>query len=45
MLRTLLYHDYGDMLVAVTETLVVGQFRVEPDGSLTEISKVKMSSR
>ncbi|XP_023345784.1 intraflagellar transport protein 140 homolog [Eurytemora carolleeae] len=44
-IRTLLYHEYGEVLVAVTESLVVGQFRVELDGTLTEISKAKMSTR
>ena len=33
------------MLVVVTESLVVGQFKVEGDGGLSEISKVKMSTR
>lgn len=40
-----MYHDLGDVLIVVTENLVVGQFRVEHDGSLVEISKVKMSTR
>ena len=44
-IRTLLYHDMSDVLVVVTESLVVGQFKVEHDGSLVEVSKVKMSSR
>ena len=44
-IRTMLYHDLGDVLVVVTESLVVGQFRVEGDGSLVEVSKVKMSTR
>ena len=44
-IRTLLYHDLSDLLIVVTESLVVGQFRVEADGSLVEVSKVKMSSR
>ena len=44
-IRTLLYHDLGDVLIVVTESLVVGQFRVETDGSLVEVSKVKMSTR
>ena len=35
----------GDILIVVTESLVVGQFRVEGDGSLVEVSKVKMSTR
>ena len=37
-IRTLLYHDLGDTLIVVTESLVVGQFRVETDGSLVEVS-------
>ena len=36
-IRTLLYHDLGDTLIVVTESLVVGQFRVETDGSLVEV--------
>ena len=44
-IRTLLYYDLGDILIVVTESLVVGQFRVESDGSLVEVSKVKMSTR
>ena len=45
LFRTLLYYDQGDILIVVTESLVVGQFRVEGDGSLVEVSKVKMSTR
>ena len=41
----MLYHETTEVVVVVTESLVVGQFRVETDGSLVEISKVKMSSR
>ena len=37
-IRTLLYHDIGDILIVVTEALVVGQFKVEQDGSLVEVS-------
>ena len=37
----MLYHDLGDV---VTKSLVVGHFRVEADGSLVEVSKVKMST-
>ena len=37
-IRTLLYHDIGDTLIVVTEALVVGQFKVEQDGSLVEVS-------
>ena len=44
-IKTLLYHAARDVLVVVTESLVVGQFRAEPDGSLAEVGKVKMSSR
>ena len=44
-IRTLLYHSLSDLLIVVTESLVVGQFKVEGDGSLVEVSKVKMSSR
>ena len=40
-----MYHETMDVLVVVTESLVVGQFKVEADGSLAEITKVKMSSR
>ena len=37
-IRALLYHDIGDTLIVVTEALVVGQFKVEQDGSLVEVS-------
>ena len=30
-IRSLLYHELGEILVVVTESLVVGQFRVEPE--------------
>ncbi len=43
--RSLLYHESADVLIVVTESLVVGQFKVEGDGGLSEISKVKMSTR
>ena len=40
-----MYHESADVLIVVTESLVVGQFKVEGDGGLSEISKVKMSTR
>ncbi len=32
-------------LVVVTESMVIGQFRVEPDGTVSEASRVKLSTR
>ncbi|CAB4055647.1 IFT140 [Lepeophtheirus salmonis] len=40
--RTLLRQ--GDILLVITESMVVGQFRMEMDGSLDQINKVKMTS-
>ncbi|XP_040583059.1 intraflagellar transport protein 140 homolog [Lepeophtheirus salmonis] len=40
--RTLLRQ--GDILLVITESMVVGQFRMEMDGSLDQINKVKMST-
>ncbi|TRY69166.1 hypothetical protein TCAL_05644 [Tigriopus californicus] len=35
----------GSVLIIVTETMVIGQFQIEKDGSVTELSRVKLSSR
>ena len=35
----------GRELVVVTENMVIGQFRVEPDGTVSETSRVKLSTR
>lgn len=35
----------GSILIIVTETMVIGQFQIEKDGSVTELSRVKLSSR
>ncbi len=40
----LLLTSRGD-LVVVTESMVIGQFRVEPDGTVSETSRVKLSTR
>ncbi|CAG0906154.1 unnamed protein product [Cyprideis torosa] len=41
----LLYHSARDLLVAVIEGMILGQFLVDPDGAVTEVSKVKLSTR
>eukprot|EP00095_Tigriopus_kingsejongensis_P006204 snap_masked-scaffold252_size238019-processed-gene-1.6 protein:Tk06204 transcript:snap_masked-scaffold252_size238019-processed-gene-1.6-mRNA-1 annotation:"intraflagellar transport protein 140-like protein" len=32
-------------LIIITETMVIGQFQIEADGTVTELSRVKLSSR
>ncbi|CAG0897138.1 unnamed protein product [Darwinula stevensoni] len=44
-IKALLYHEARDLLVVITDSLVLGQFQVDSDGALTEISKVKLSGR
>ncbi len=44
VIRRLLLTSRGD-LVVVTESMVIGQFRVEPDGTVSETSRVKLSTR
>ncbi|XP_043233356.1 intraflagellar transport protein 140 homolog [Amphibalanus amphitrite] len=44
-IRFLLYYDAKEELVVVTDTMVLGEFQVEYDGTLSEITKVKLSGR
>ncbi|XP_037074398.1 intraflagellar transport protein 140 homolog isoform X2 [Pollicipes pollicipes] len=44
-IRFLLFYEGKEELVVVTETMVLGEFQVEYDGTLTEITKVKLSGR
>lgn len=44
-IKTLLHHVSSDVLIVVTENMVIGQFQIDNDGTLSEISKVKMSTR
>ncbi len=39
-IKRLLYHEARDLLVVVTEGMVLSQFSVDTDGMLTEITKV-----
>jgi hypothetical protein len=40
LLKKILYHEYKDNLVVMTEDLNVGQFQVNSSGQVTEIMKV-----
>lgn len=40
-LKKILYHEYKDNLIVMTEDLNVGQFQVNPNGQVTEIMKVR----
>ena len=44
-IRFLLYYDAKEELVVVTDTMVLGEFQVEYDGTLSEITKVSAAGR
>ncbi|XP_050709384.1 intraflagellar transport protein 140 homolog [Eriocheir sinensis] len=44
-IKRLLHHESRSLLVVITESLVLGQFSVAVDGSVTEINRVKLSGR
>ena len=44
-IRFLLYYDSKEELVVVTDTMVLGEFQVEYDGTLSEITKVRRASQ
>ncbi|XP_077862626.1 intraflagellar transport protein 140 homolog [Saccoglossus kowalevskii] len=44
-IRKLLYNEYKDILVVVTESLMLSQFSVSPEGHVQELMKVKLSGK
>ena len=36
---------WNNILIVITENMVIGQFQMEPDGSVRETSRVKLSTR
>ncbi|XP_047485121.1 intraflagellar transport protein 140 homolog [Penaeus chinensis] len=44
-IKRLLHHESRNLLVVITEGMVLGQFSVAIDGAVTEINKVKLSGR
>ena len=38
-------NDSQDIIIVITESMVIGQFQVDPDGCLTEVAKIKVSTR
>ncbi|KAK3865459.1 hypothetical protein Pcinc_025661 [Petrolisthes cinctipes] len=44
-IKRLLHHQSRSLLVVITEGMVLGQFSVATDGSVTEVNKVKLSGR
>ena len=43
--KYLLHYSLNDLIIVITESMVIGQFQMDPDGSLTEVSKIKISTR
>ncbi|XP_077980431.1 intraflagellar transport protein 140 homolog [Glandiceps talaboti] len=43
--KKLLYNEYKDVLVVVTESLMLSQFSVAPEGHCQELMKVKLSGK
>lgn len=41
-IKRLLHHESRNLLVVITESLVLGQFSVAADGSVTEINRVTL---
>jgi hypothetical protein len=36
---------WKNILIVITENMVIGQFQMEADGSVREVSRVKLSTR
>lgn len=43
--KDIMHYKERDLVIVITESMVIGQFSTEADGSLVEISKVKVSTR
>uniref|UniRef100_T1IR84 Uncharacterized protein n=1 Tax=Strigamia maritima TaxID=126957 RepID=T1IR84_STRMM len=41
-IKKLMFHEDRDLMVVITENLILYQFQVSPDGDLEEVSKVKL---
>ena len=41
-IKKLLHHDSRNLLVVITEGMVLGQFSVASDGAVTEVNKVSI---
>ncbi|XP_076028823.1 intraflagellar transport protein rempA [Oratosquilla oratoria] len=44
-IKKLLHHSHRNLLVVITDGMVLGQFSVSQDGSVAEVTKVKLSGR
>ena len=43
--KYLLHYAAKDLLIVITESMVIGQFQMDEDGSIAELSRIKISSR
>ena len=41
--KSLLFHEAGEILIVMTEAYILGQFHVDPNGGLNEVNKVGFS--
>ena len=39
-MKSLLFHEAGDVLIVMTEAYILGQFHVDQNGGLNEVNKV-----
>lgn len=43
--KYLLHYAHKDLIIVITENMVIGQFAMEEDGSISEVSRIKISTR
>ena len=43
--KYLLHYSASDLLIVITESMVIGQFQMDEDGSISEVSRIKISTR
>ena len=43
--KYLLHYAASNLIIVITETMVIGQFQMDEDGSISEVSRIKISTR
>ena len=43
--KYLLHYAQNDLIIVITESMVIGQFQMDEDGSINEVSRIKISTR
>ena len=42
--KYLLHYAQSDLIIVITESMVIGQFQMDDDGSIAEVSRIKVST-